>query len=222
MKKIYVIILSGITAIIIGYFIYTISFSIFNARHVVFNNYQKYLWLFSDNVKNEIDTNFAIGEEGDYDSQYTYILKNRDYFFTIWEFNRLGNIDIAKIPINNNCNLDNLEIDLGEILNKNCPPFPMTKVKFKLPFQNHLIVNLNEHSFIEKPIESKNYRGFFGKINKMSFSNFVGEDLILFDYGKTDQLTLFIMYKKNNSFYIILINSKKIFDESIINILNLE
>ena len=221
MKKIKFIVI-GVFTLIVGYYLFGLTYAICYKHKTVFNNYKQYLWLFNDSIQNKIDTAFCIGSVRGSDSYYSYLFKDKQYCISIWEINDLSLLQLNTVRFVQNINIDNLDFNKGERFNLDVLPFPKITVQFKLPFQNHLTVNINERSVIEKPIESTNYRGFFGKINKMSFSSNEGEHLILFDYGNTEQSTLFLMYKKNNRSYVILINSEKKFDESVINLLNLE
>lgn len=220
MNKTKALIISGIIAIVIVYFGYTIFIAMIYKHRTEFNNYQRYLWVFNDSVKKDIDTLACVGNVRESDTYYTYKLK--DIYVAIWEFKDLNLIDLNKTSINQNINLDKLKFDSGEELNKNLQPLPSITVRFKLPFNDFLNINLNDDSKITENIESNNYKGFYGDINKMSFSDKKGEHLILFDYGFSQQLTLFLLYKGHKSFYVIMINSEKPFDESIINILNLK
>lgn len=176
----------------------------------------------NDSFKKKIDPFFTIGHERESDSFYEYINYKKDLIIIVWEFYELKSIDIKNVPITTNNNFDNYEFNPGQIFHEKVQLYPTLTVNYKLNFNKSLSVNLNESSVIKKSIESTNYRGFFGNINKMSFSNSEGKNLILFDYKGISQPTLFILYKKNNSLYVILINSDNPIDEGVINLLNLE
>lgn len=220
LKKTKKLILSGIIAVIVVYFGYTCGIALIYMHHTKFNNYRQYLWLFNKSVQKDVDTFLCDGNERRSDDFYIYKLNN--IHVIIWEFKNLNIFDLSQVSINQNINLDSLKFNSGEKFNKNSQPLPLITVKFKLPFEDFFKVNLNQFSKIIKPFNSKNYTGFYGVINKMSFSNNKGEHLILFDYGDTNRKTLFVLYKGHNqSLYAILINSDTPFDERIIKILNL-
>jgi len=85
------------------------------------------------------------------------------------------------------------------------------------------VINTDQHCNILSHIEKDNYRGFYGQINKLSLSNGItNKHLILFNYKEWQTPVLLLLYKGHQSFYLILIDSKKPFDEKIINILNLK
>jgi len=220
MNKKIKLILSGIFALVLAYYGYKITIALIYKHSVEFHNYKKYLWLFNNSIKSEIDTIFCVSHTREDDIYYKYNYK--DFFISIWEIKDLDFVELKKINFSKNINLDNIEFSSGEILNKNLGTLPAITVQFKLPFNNFLNVNLNERTKIIKEIDSANYRGFFGNINKMSFTNKEFDNLILFDYGENMQQTLLLFYKKNYKFYLILVNSDKEFDESVINIFDLK
>jgi len=113
-----------------------------------------------------------------------------------------------------------VKFERGEILNLGSDlEIP---INFGFVFNNVMNVNLDESSKIERTFEGINYKGFYGSINEMSLSNEKGEHEILLNYTRGQTPTVFLFYKGHQSFYIIMINSKKSFDESIIKILNLK
>lgn len=229
MSKTKAFFLSGIIAFlifIIGSFIYTFSFK---NHHTEFGNYKKYLWLINDTVKNDIDTFLCVGEVRDRDLYYSYKLNN--IFIGVWEFKDLKNIDLKNISLKNGIDLSDFKLTSGEDLNVKDNWVPKISVRHELPFNNSLNINLNSKSQIHKYINAENYKGFFGTINKLSFSNRVGEHLILLNYGNNvyedlrdfengTEKTLFLMYKTKVSFYVIFVNSSEPFDENVINIFN--
>ncbi len=222
MKKTIALIASGIFTLLVIYFAFVIRDISSKSRKTVFHNSQKYMWLFNDSFKTRIDTSRVVGDEADSNFLYSFITKDGLYFFSIWEFTEFSKLDLENILFRKSIDLNHFELKSGSGFNPKAPPRPLIYVEYELPFEKSLTVNLNARSYLDHQIESDNYRGFLGRINKMSFSNKRGEHLVLFDYGEAEQLTLFILYKKNNSLYMILVNSKEKFNKTIINILNLE
>jgi len=205
--------------LILFYFAYII-YNVNRYRHAIdWHIYKQYTWFLKDSVKNKLDTNFCYSyvNKRDVYNNYDY---NHTYNIIIWEFKDFGAFDLSKIKFYQNCTFDNKKIRSGETLNKNSD----IEIKIKFGFISNSIqnVNLDNNSKIINSITSANYLGFYGIINKMSFSNEKEESQILFDYTNGREPSLFLVYKGRNSFYVILINSKKEFDESIINILNLK
>lgn len=210
-------ILSGVAAIIISSFIYSF-YSFYRYKYTIeFDHGKRYLWLFNDSTKSEIDTLLSYGFVKENNKLFSYQYK-KDYHIYIWEFNDLRIAELNKISINKNINFSYMKFDSGLILDKDNPKIITKK---DLIFNDKLLVYLNEKSCIIDTISSTNYKGFYGNINKMYFSNESDENLILFDYGVKIQPAIFLLYKGNNSFYMLLITSNKELDKKIINILNI-
>lgn len=219
MSKTLKIIILGIIAIVISYFAYFFLGIIRYSHSSDWQTYKQYMWIFKDSVKSDIDTNLC----------YSY-LKKRDvynnfhyksiYNIIVWEFKDLSICEFKKETINQSINLDDIKFGSGEILNKKSD-LEIT-IKYGFSFNSCLNVNLDQYSKIERNFEGANYKGFYGTINKMSLSDGKGEHQILLDYTKGQTPTVLLLYKGHHSFYFVLINSEKPFDESIINILNLK
>jgi len=218
MNKTKKLIISGTIAIIVCYFSYRIIRYERNMYHIEMSNYKPYLWVFNDFAKKDINTKIFVGCVRKRDIMYNYIYKN-DYRICIWEFKDLSNSEFKNMNINQNVNLDDIKFDFGEVLNKKSSP--EISVNFDHFFKHGININLDKYSKIEKRIESTNYKGFFGKVNKMAFSDETGNNLVLFDYPEGLETNLFLLYKGNDSFYIIIVHSPMPFNEKIINILNL-
>jgi len=221
MKKPVKIIIAVIVSFIIVYF-GRIEYRFIRYSHSSeFNNYKRYLWLFNDSVKCNIDTFICVGDIGDRDILYRYLYKKKT-FIRIWEFKDISESDLKKIQINQNIDLDDVKFKSGEIVDKNMLPSPMINMKLEFSFNNSLIINLDKNSKISKTIDSTKYRGFYGNLSKMTFNNEKNEPLILFDFGYPPVPTLLLLYRTTKSFYVIYINSDLPFDESLIKILNLK
>lgn len=185
------------------------------------NNPQRYLWIFNDSVKNEVNNHYSTGDIRDNDIHYYY--KYHNTFITIFEFKELSFIKLNEVPFKLNADFSKFENNfIGETFNVNLHTLPEISVYFKLPFNNSFCINLDNKSRIDKVIEGKNYRGFFGDISKMSFSNAQGDNLVLFNYKRKITSTLLLIYKHEGRFIVILINSENKFNDSVINILNLK
>ena len=181
-----------------------------------------YLWLFNDSVKADLDTFVCIGHNRRSDSYYHYLYKQK-YAVSIFEYRELAFVDLKHVKFNFGNNFDDFSDDFfGEEYNMNLYPLPETSINFELPFNNSFNLNLDSLSSIDKQVWGKNYRGFFGHIHKMSFSNSEKRNLVLLDYKLYSTPTLFLIYKYQGKFLVVLINSEESFDEKIINILNLK
>lgn len=218
MNNIFKIIFSFIVSLIISFFIYFIINTYRYHYKIDLDNFKPYYSFFKDSIKKDIDTTVFVGCIRKNDALYHYIYK-KDYFIDIWEFKELGFLDLNKITIYQNVNLNNIKFQSAEILNKG--RIPEIIVRFGPFFKNKININTNENSKIENMVKNNNYKGFYGIINKMSFSNENGKHLVLIDYKDTLEYCLVLLLKKRNSFFIINISSNQPFNNSIYNILNL-
>jgi hypothetical protein len=128
--------------------------------------------------------------------------------------------EFKDITFTQNANLENVRFRSGQILNRHTDLEINIKNGFVLG--NSIKVFLDEYSKIEKNIQGDNYKGFYGFINKMTLSDEKDCHQIIFDYTKGRTPTLLILYKREQSLYLIMFNSENSFDEDIINVLNLE
>lgn len=228
MKKLFKIIISGIIAIVIVYFARFIFFvSIYHYDDDLKFN-KEYFWLFKDSIKTEIDTVFFGSSTRKKDAIYYYIYnKYSERFFyniIIWEFKDLNPIEFKKITINKNIDLDNIKLRRGEI--QNSGNNPEINVEYGPFFNNKIIFNVGKYSEIDSCFETTKYKGFYGNVNKISFSNEKGKHLVLINYIDGRTPILFLIYKKNQRFFVIIVKSNKPLNEplnkDIIKIFNLE
>ncbi len=211
----------GLVSLVVGYYGYSFFTLVWYGHRDVFNNREDCIDLFQDSVKRDIDT-YAFGSYlRERDILYSYVCKDR-YFVSIWQLKDLEKTALKDIPLNLNVNLDGVKFNAGEIFYKDLGYRPRITAKLGFTFNGVLNVNLDERTSILKRIDTSSYKGFFGTVNNMSFTDEKGEHLILFDFLSGKEPTLFLLYKGHGSFYAIFINSDKPFDESIIRILNLQ
>ncbi|SHG60262.1 hypothetical protein SAMN05443663_103278 [Flavobacterium defluvii] len=212
-------IIASVSVLVISYLSYFFYGVIRYSHSSDWQTYKQYMWIFKDSAKKDINTNFCYSyvKERDVYNNFDY----RDiYNIVVWEFKDLGNAELKKSTINQNVNLEDVKFESGEILNKNSD-MEIT-ISYGFVFNSAINVNLDNYSKIQRTFKGTNYKGFYGSINQMSFSNEKGEHQVLSDFTKGPTPTVFLFYKGHQSFYIIMINSKNPFDENIIKILNLE
>ena len=213
-------ILKGI-AIVILLFLAQFTFKFCVWGHSFESNFNRYLWLFKDSEKAKIDTFIYSGKATKTNTYYTYIYDD-NYFISIWEFKDLREVDLKNILITQNVVFDDISFFSAEKFNAKLEYFPIITSKLGFRFKESKIdVNLDDETKIYKKFDTINYKGFFGKINLMSFNNYKGKPLIYFQYLGYKP-TLFIMYKAKQSFFVIMVDSKIDFDDSIIKIFNLK
>ena len=214
-----------------------------SVKYYLFDNVNSYIRLcyleaiyvfFKDSIKQDIDSiNSSDVKDRDIcnyfhyvpnsagkDFSDVYMTHRQDYSIyniVIWEFKDLSKIRLDDIAINPDVNLDSIQLEKGEILNSKSDI--QTSIIRGYSFKN-MGVNLNTRSTLQKEITGINYKGFYGIVSKMSLINEDGKTQIFFNFFP-EQQTLLLFYKGHQSFFLIIINCNKPFDESIIKILNL-
>jgi hypothetical protein len=220
MNKILKIIVYSGLVIIILYLIYFIGGLFIYGYSTDWDLYKKYTFLLKDSVSNNLDWSGNSSEVGYNDVCNSFRTKD-SIRITIWDFRDLRQVDLKKIKFTQDVDLGDIKFGRGDILFSKSD-IPVT-VEYGFSFDNALVINLDQYSTVLSHIEKDYYRGFYGRINKLSLSNGItNKHQILFNYKNGQTPVLFLLYKDHQSFYLILIDSKKPFDEKIINILNLE
>jgi hypothetical protein len=221
MSKTVKFVISGLISFVFIYLAYNVFIKIKYGYSIELGDCKRNLFFFNDSIKINIDTNHCVSAIRDRDIFNTHIYKD-DYLITIWEFKDLSKVDLKRTSINQNVDLFNVRFDSGETLNSGSNP--EFNIKFGDLFKNafKVDVNLDEFSKITKKIETPKYKGFYGTVNLMSFSNETGEHLVLIDYKSGKEPVMVLFYKSDTSFYAIIVESKKILNENIIQIFNLK
>ena len=217
MPKIIKFIIAGIIAIVISYFAHLFINSIRYGYHIDLKNPEPYLWMFKDSVRKDIDPHAFVGSIRDKDVCYHY--NYQKYHITIWEFKELSIAQLKIIPINLNQDLENVKLVPGVTLHSGYSP--EYTIKYGAFFNSSMEINLDQLSSIDTTFETPNYKGFYGKLHKISFSE-QGNTWVMIDYLDEHPSTLFLIYKKYLRFFIIKIDCDNSFDASkVIKILNL-
>jgi len=219
MNKLQKIIVYGFILVIVCYSAYFFINSAIYGYHIDMDNFKPYLWVFKDSVKKDIDTNLFVSFNRDRDILSFYNYKHK-YYVSIWDFKNLKEVSLNKISINRNSNLNDVKFNSYETLNAKSNP--EITVKFGSFFKKSLNVNIDEFSKVEKTFETNNYKGFYGTINKMSLSDEDGNNQVIIEYAQSQTPFELLFYKGHQGFYLIMIDSKKPFDEDIIKIFNLK
>jgi hypothetical protein len=216
---------------IIGFFVYFAVYKRYVHSHSWDTVCKQYLWLFRDSSMSDLIEAYGHLEcasyikKNDTYNSFPYSQDGNMFPIIIWEFKDMKNADLNKIITNQHIDLSRVGMR-GEILDAQSSR-PVT-VKYTAAFHNAMIINLDGLSKIDGTFAGPNYKGFYGSINQMTFSNEKGEPQILFDYSDKPYKdsfspSVFILYKGHQSFYVIIVNSKQPFkDASIINIFNLQ
>ena len=136
----------------------------------------------------------------------------------MWAIKGLSSVDPDTVPINTDVFLNKVSLR-GEILDKGGAR--EVQVRFGPFFNQRLEIDLDENSKIIRMYEGKNYRGFYGIVDRMVFENGHKQILCMQDFESGNAPTLFLMYKARGSFYLILISGDRPFGEDMMHVLNL-
>lgn len=201
------------------YLLYMIITLIFFSHWIDFDMPYGYAWVFKASIKSDKNGSppYSYFTSRDIYNNFHY---QDSLNIIVWEFKNLGGLGLDNIGFHQNSNFNDVKFRSGQTINKHSD-LEIT-MRFGFNFNSALMVNLSKGSEIVKEINADNYKGFYGTIRKMSFSNEKGKHQILFDYIEGGQSSLMLFYKKKSIWYLILINSVSPFNEDILNILNLE
>jgi len=223
------IIRTGLITAVVGYFLISFVFAFRYCHRIKFIDYHERLSYFQDTVKCHVDTFVCTSNIRESDALFWYSLYNKSktkylydfqYNVLFWEFYDLNSIDLKSVFFNENVNLDDVKFDSGEDLNPKSTPHLL--VRFKMPFDNSMIININDKSKITKWIDAGNYKGFIGKINKFSLSNNRKEHLALVDNDLTQVQSMVLIYKNQSRLCLIYVFSDYDFDENVIKLFKLK
>lgn len=200
-----------------------ILYAIYNYHRYAYSfgdsDFKEYLWLFKDSFINEIDT-VGYSESLRQSDVIFYYHYKKEYVINIWEFKDLGGINLRKIAINKNVNLSDINFAFTEIISaKSDQPISVNQAPL---MKNSFNVNIDEQSSIDSSFESINYKGFYGTINKMSFSDDKGEHYCVLDFLSDRKKELFLLYKGKHSLFAITIDSRKLDGYNVNSIFNLQ
>ena len=220
MNKVFKYTVIGLILAIVCYIAYFIFAAVRYSHKIDWGTRAKeYLYFFKDSTQNRIDNdyNFSYVQRHDVYNHYIY---NDIYYVTIWEFSHLKSANLNIIPIIRNADFSDVKINSGQTINLHSSP--EITIKYGVEFDNTLNISLNNASKIDTSFQTKRYITFYGTVNRMLLSDGTGKPQVLFDYANERQYGLFLFYKGNDSFYLLIINSKQPFDpDKLINIFNL-
>lgn len=208
----------GIAAIIISYIVFVVALFIFCSHTSTIGDFETYSWVFKDSIKKDIDRFRVVGYSKENDVLYGYVYKN-EYTVTIWELKELGIVDLNSVRINFNKSILSEKLSFSETLYNDLNPEIDTRLG--LSFKDGLNLNVSQSATIVEEFSSTNYKGFCCLTNRMVLADGKGKAQVIIRFVKGENPTLVLLSKMRGSFYFIMINSKKDFDASIINILNL-
>lgn len=226
--------------LILLYFIWGIVEFFVHTHHIEMNYNEKFTFLFTDSALAHIDTNFvrSIYTKNDELQSYIYLpnttqekLKrpylidtDTTYYIDIWAFKNLDYILLDSVKFKEN-QLINCPFPESDNAKGDFQAYDVKSGMVKLIYDSYsfskMSIKTDTDSEIFKYLNSKNYKGLLGSISTLSLCNENGLDEVFFVFVPKQNYVLFLLYKKDQILYFILINSKYFMDEKILRLLKL-
>ena len=198
------------------------------------NSKERFTYLFKKETFQHMDTVYIATARGRYDAVESYhyypkikieqgmdplSLVNDVYIrFSIWKFDKFKNIQISDIKFRTKQNLKNVILNNGEVIDSESDK--RKTVAYGYNYKN-ITVNTDEESKIRDWFSAKNYKGFIGSFNRISLSNEEGKHDIYYDFIPYRENVLFMIYKSDKGFFLIVIDSALPINRNVLELLNL-
>lgn len=201
------IIISGVLAIAL----YSVGLVIYHAirtspcdYHPLNDSGKRCLNLFQDSVKKDLVCFHSFGNKNGADCAYKYLDK---YRYMVWELGEFKNVDLKKIHISKSKSIG--EIDAVTLRGFEIGESPVLSIKdivcFSVGEEINLIIG-DGGNIKTDTISDKCYIAS-GELNDMSITNHKGEKQFLLNFELFPTFCSLVFLKKNNTFYMIMLNS---------------
>ena len=214
LKKIILILVGLFVAYIIGSSIFTVI----TGYSVDFGNSNEYKFLFKEKYRNALDT---ISVKDYRKSDYYASCRLNNYYFGIQEICDLEDIKLSSIRFQKNANLSNIEFYPAQILNRKVNFVPTIRTYWRQSFDSVLNVSFNRHTQVDSIARGENFICYHAHIDKMLFSNGENKEMMFYDFSGKSPNTLLLFLRKQNRFFIIMVNSSKDFGMEVLDIFDL-
>lgn len=214
--------LKKITLILVGLFVaYIIGSSIFTVvtgYSVEFGNSDEYKFLFKEKYHNALDT---ISVKDYRKSDYYTKFRMDNYYLGVHEIHDLKDICLSSIRFHKKATLNKIDFYPAQILNRKITTRPIIRTYWRQSFDSVLNVGFNKHTQIDSVARGKNYICYHAHIDKMLFSNGKNKEMLFYDFSGKSPNTLLLFLRKQNRFFIIMVNSSEEFGMEVLNIFDL-
>jgi hypothetical protein len=202
MNKYKKIIITSLLSIVIIYFAYCLIVIFTNQYNPILGHENKYYYLFKDSIINDLNSIYSFGNKNDTFYVYNY---KKDVQFVIWRLQEFDNINLNEIKLNNVILSENIVNKAHFSFNFN--PNTTIDSKLKLPIADKINLILDMNSNEIRDINRDNCRIFITKLISFGITNYKGEYQIISSFdGNIPILANLIFYKRNGSFFFILVN----------------
>lgn len=230
MKKVIKIIL----LILLLYVGYRITHYIIFGHTTDWNSKERFTYLFKKETFQHMDTVYIATARGRYDAVESYhyypnvdieqgmdrlLLVNDVYIrFSIWKFDKFENIQISDIKFRTKQNLKDIKLNSGEVIDSESDK--RKTVAYGYNYKT-VTVNTDQEAKMRDWFSGRNYKGFIGSFNRISLSNEKGKHDIYYDFIPYKENVLFMIYKSEKGFFLIVIDSDLEINRSVLDLLNL-
>lgn len=217
------------------YIVYRIGFYFIVGHTTDWNSKEKFTYLFKKESFKHIDTTTIATARGMYDAVETYhyypnvemrqgdnsyLYSNEVYIrFSIWKFDKFKAIQLKDIKFKTKQDLYDIKPERGEVIDSKSDKRKVVAYGY---YYKAITVNTDQQSKIRDYFSGSNYKGFIGSFDRISLSNEKGKHDIYYDFVPYRENVLFLVYKSEKGFFLIVIDSDLPIDRSVLNLLNLE
>lgn len=195
---------------------------------------ERFTYLFKNETFQHMDTVYIGTAQGRYDAVESYhyypnvninqgmdriLLVNEVYIrFSIWKFDKFENIQIGDIKFRTKQDIIDIKLTNGEVIDSESDK--RKGIAYGYNYKT-ITVNTDKESKIRDWFSDVNYKSFIGSFNRISLSNEKGEHDIYYDFIPYRENVLFMIYKSEKGFFLIVIDSDLAIDRSVLKLLNL-
>jgi hypothetical protein len=195
---------------------------------------ERFTYLFKNESFQHMDTIYVATAQGRYDAVESYhyypnviinqgvnpLLLVKDVYIriNIWKFDKFEQIQLSNIIFRQKQNLQDIKFKRGEVIDAESDA--RNSIAYGYSYKT-ITVNTDQDSEIRDWFSGKNYKGFIGSFNRISLSNEKEKHDIYYDFIPFRENVLFMIYKSERGFFLIVIDSDLEIDRNVLNILNL-
>lgn len=203
-KFFFLIAVAGVILYSIGLVVYGLIRTSPCSYSIIFDSGNRCRHLFQDSISNDLNCFYSSGNANG--ANYAYKYKNR-YRFMVWELGDFRNVELNNVKYYKTSNP--LKINSSVIGRNEIGGNPDIQIKDIICFQadKKISLLLGDGSNIKTEIDSVNCKIYLCELNEFSIENDAGEVQMIISYETIPAYTVLIMLKKNDTFFLISINS---------------
>lgn len=219
MNKKLKLILLVLAGLFVTYFIGSAILTVVTGYNVEFGNSDPYKFLFKEKYRDALDTNSV----KDYrKSDYYASCRLNNYYFGVQEIHDLEDISLSSIKFHKHTNLNNTDFYPAQIINRQVNYVPTIRTYWRQSFKDDILnVSFNKKTRIDSILRGESYICYHAHIDKMLFRNGKNKEMMFYDFSEKSSNTLLLFLRKQNRFFIIMVNSSEDFGIEVLDIFDL-